>query len=85
MLSHKGGAMRLIRAVPPAGGSFCCYVERYFNKNLRAIYRGDTTPVVGVVALRFVIDTLGKCEEDQPVPAGGLWPDITVVYYPIQH
>lgn len=36
-------------------------VLRYFNKNLRGLYQGDTAIITGEVVVTFVLDKLGKC------------------------
>jgi len=56
---------------PPQSTSTGSYLERFFNKNIRAFYRGDTAMVTGTVFAWFVIDEQGKCTSGYCDTAGG--------------
>jgi TonB family protein len=63
---HCGDTVFLHSAAPTAT------LRRFYNKNLRGIYHGDT-PVVGSVILSFYVDNNGKftgsCYEDSSTSA----------------
>jgi hypothetical protein len=52
-------------------------LTRYFNKNLRGVYRGDTTPVLGTVLISFFADSngnyTGSCYEETSAPPDLVW------------